>query len=113
MLKAPNPDICPRDPHPGTPPPNGPQNLVEGLEVVPFDKIAGEDWCGKDTYVLSLWTEDSRKSPCRVCPSADAVEQVAELLEMARKSYGGIGTYVRLGPRSISKGRKSSCWKPC
>ena len=74
MPKVPRPDIHPTNPHPGMPPPKGPQNLVEELEVVLFDDFGNgpEDWSGEGALVLSLWTEDRRQSPLRFCLSRRA-----------------------------------------
>ena len=80
MEKVMTPDVYPLNPHPGTQPPNGPQNLVEAVEALPFDQIEGGGWSGKDVHVVSFWTEKHRDRPIRFVLSDHAVEILAKKL---------------------------------
>ena len=85
MPKVQRPYIHEISPHPGKPAPTGPRNLVEELEVVPFDEFGGavEGWSGEGSLVLSLWTEIYQNPPARFCLSPAGAQVLGEALQSA------------------------------
>ena len=88
MPKVPSPMILYRDGlHPGMPLPIGPRNLVEELDVEPFAEVVGPElgklWKGDQIFVLSLVTEDPRKSPQRFVLGREALEILADEVRSA------------------------------
>ena len=79
------PDIYPVSHHVGMPSPIGTRNRVEELAVEPFSIHSNGEWEGKDVFVLTLWTDDPKRSPFRLCFSSAGLEAMEEESRKARK----------------------------